>query len=38
MGTMRGEQSIAFENPVYIKSWASIVGQKEGEGPLGKTF
>ena len=34
----RGKQSIAFEKPVYIMSSASIVGPKEGEGPLKETF
>jgi len=29
-----GEQSVQFLNPVYIKSTASVVGPKEGEGPL----
>ena len=38
MEKIRGEQSIAFEQPVYIRSWASMVGQKEGEGPLKDTF
>ncbi len=33
-----GKQSIAFENPPFIRSAASIVGKKEGEGPLGKYF
>lgn len=33
-----GKQSISFENPPYILSYASIVGQKEGEGPLGSCF
>lgn len=33
-----GKQSIAFEHPPYIVNYASIVGQKEGEGPLGKYF
>ena len=27
-----------FEKPVYIRSWASCVGTKEGEGPLGADF
>ena len=27
-----------LENPVYIKSYASIAGKKEGEGPLGEYF
>ena len=35
---IKGKQSIAFENPPYILSAASIVGQKEGEGPLGDYF
>ncbi len=38
MGKMKGVQSLAFENPVYINAAASIVGQLEGEGPLGKCF
>ena len=33
-----GKQSISFETPPYILSYASIVGQKEGQGPLGKYF
>lgn len=33
-----GKQSISFETPPYILSYASIVGQKEGDGPLGKYF
>ena len=35
---IQGKQSIAFERPPYILSYASIAGQKEGEGPLGKYF
>ncbi len=35
---IQGKQSIAFKKPPYILSHASIVGQKEGEGPLGKFF
>lgn len=34
----KGKQSIAFAKPVYIASGASIVGKKEGEGPLGELF
>lgn len=34
----KGKQSICFENPVYIEGYASIVGSKEGQGPLGKYF
>ena len=33
-----GAQSIRFEQAPYIQSSASIVGTKEGEGPLGKLF
>ena len=33
-----GTQSIQFEKTPYILSGASIVGKKEGEGPLGKLF
>ena len=35
---IQGKQSISFEKPPYIVDYASIVGQKEGEGPLGKYF
>ena len=38
MNQMRGEQSICFEQPVPILSSASVVGKKEGEGPLGSCF
>ncbi|MGN0335685.1 MAG: stage V sporulation protein AD [Lachnospiraceae bacterium] len=34
----RGKQSVEFEKPPYIMSAASIVGKKEGEGPLGRYF
>lgn len=33
-----GKQSITFEKPPCIVSYSSIVGKKEGEGPLGKYF
>ena len=33
-----GKQSISFETPPYILSYASVVGQKEGDGPLGNCF
>ncbi len=33
-----GNSSIIFDNPVYIRERASVVGQKEGEGPLGTLF
>ena len=34
----KGEQSIAFEQSPFLMGSASVVGQKEGEGPLGKKF
>ena len=33
-----GKQSVIFDNPPFIKSMASIVGKKEGDGPLGPEF
>ncbi|MCQ2382192.1 MAG: stage V sporulation protein AD, partial [Clostridia bacterium] len=33
-----GSQTVKFESPVSINSVYSIVGPKEGEGPLGKYF
>jgi stage V sporulation protein AD len=33
-----GKASVKFEEPPVILSMASIVGKKEGEGPLGKMF
>lgn len=33
-----GRQSISFANGPYIHAYTSIVGKKEGEGPLGKYF
>jgi stage V sporulation protein AD len=33
-----GKQSIQFEQAPYVLESASIVGKKEGEGPLGKLF
>lgn len=38
MNQMIGRQSICFETPVDIISYASVVGHKEGEGPLGSLF
>ena len=34
----KGKASIEFENPPRIRSAASIVGEKEGQGPLGEFF
>ena len=33
-----GKQSIALNEPVYLIESASVVGKKEGEGPLGNLF
>lgn len=35
---LKGKQSIAFENTPYVISTASVVGKKEGEGPIGNLF
>ncbi len=35
---LKGKQSIAFENTPHIISTASVVGKKEGEGPIGNLF
>ena len=34
----KGKQSLQYERDVFIKSSASIVGTKEGDGPLGDLF
>lgn len=34
----KGTQSLSFEKGVYIRGSASVVGQKEGEGPFGPCF
>ena len=34
----RGRQSFIPEIPPIITHWASVVGKKEGQGPLAKTF
>ncbi|MBC7074780.1 MAG: stage V sporulation protein AD [Syntrophomonadaceae bacterium] len=34
----KGIQTVVFENPPVLTSWASIVGPKEGEGPWGGDF
>ncbi|MBQ5916723.1 MAG: stage V sporulation protein AD [Lachnospiraceae bacterium] len=34
----RGKASVIFQNPPLILSAASVVGKKEGEGPLGQYF
>ena len=34
----KGSASIAFSHPVYFRSAASVVGEKEGEGPLKDCF
>lgn len=35
---MLGKQSVQFDNQVYIISSGSIVGSKEGQGPMGELF
>ena len=35
---LTGSASMNFQNPVYVVSCASVVGKKEGEGPLGSKF
>ncbi len=35
---MIGKQSVEFENPPYIMNGGSVVGKKEGEGPLADYF
>ncbi|MBU5481200.1 stage V sporulation protein AD [Blautia sp. MSJ-19] len=37
-GILLGKASIAFSSPVYIQSCASVVGSKEGNGPLKDSF
>ena len=34
----QGKYTVRFEHPPIIRSYASIVGQKEKEGPLGTYF
>lgn len=36
--TTLGRASVNYKSPVYIRNSASIVGKKEGEGPLGLLF
>ena len=38
MNQMLGKASIKLEHAVYIMDSASVVGTKEGEGPLGELF
>ena len=38
MSVQVGKQSLQFAEAPYIISSASIVGKKEGEGPLGNCF
>ena len=38
MGYTVGEQSIQFDSGVYFLGAGSVVGKKEGDGPLGKYF
>ena len=34
----KGSQSFKFDIPVYIEQTASVVGEKESEGPLGRMY
>ena len=36
--TLSGKSTLTFKNPPSVKSFAAIVGKKEGEGPYGKNF
>ena len=38
MNKQVGMSSTQLAEPVYIREWASAVGKKEGEGPLGNLF
>lgn len=38
MNNRLGRQTVALDNPPIIIETASIVGQKEGKGPLKSTF
>ena len=38
MSKQVGMSSTQLAEPVYIREWASAVGKKEGEGPLGQLF
>lgn len=38
MTQMAGRSTLLFENPPYLTAAASIVGKKEGDGPLGYLF
>lgn len=38
MSQIMGKQSLQFEHPPYILGSASVVGKKEGDGPLGNLF
>ena len=35
---LKGKQSILFDEAPYVISSGSVVGKKEGEGPLGNMF
>ena len=37
-GSMLGRASVSFDTAVYIRNSASVVGKKEGAGPLGQLF
>ena len=33
-----GKQTIAYDKPVYVVDYASVVGPKEGKGPYGNYY
>ena len=34
----KGDRSIVYDVPVFFEGEGSVVGKKEGDGPLGKLF
>ena len=38
MSEVKGKQSLRFAKTPFILNSASVVGKKEGEGPLGEYF
>lgn len=38
MKLVKGAQSIAYDRAPYLISSASVVGKKEGAGPIGEMF
>ena len=38
MANIRGKNTVVFNKKIIIKGFASAVGKKEGQGPLGSEF